>query len=95
MNPYTTAESLNPGDLWKWMQTYEQQTGGKLLAIARNGNLSNGTMFPVETNSTGLTSVSRRTTPFVESMGCVTPSLSICVTSWIGSSLVLHSTCKG
>jgi hypothetical protein len=50
MNPYTTAESFNPEDLWKWMQAYEEKTGGKLLALAHNGNLSNGIMFPVETN---------------------------------------------
>jgi hypothetical protein len=28
------------------MQTYEDRTGGRLLAIAHNGNLSNGFMFP-------------------------------------------------
>ena len=50
MNPYTTAESFNPEDLWRWMQTYEDKTGGKVLTLAHNGNLSNGIMFPVETN---------------------------------------------
>ena len=50
MNPYTTAESFNPEDLWRWMQDYEDKTGGQVLAIAHNGNLSNGTMFPTETN---------------------------------------------
>ena len=50
MNPYTTAESFNPEDLWRWMQDYEDKTGGRVLAIAHNGNLSNGTMFPTETN---------------------------------------------
>ncbi|HRI89043.1 MAG TPA: DUF3604 domain-containing protein, partial [Candidatus Hydrogenedentes bacterium] len=39
--------STNPIDLWKWMETYEEKTGGDVLAIAHNGNLSNGTMFPV------------------------------------------------
>jgi uncharacterized protein DUF3604 len=29
------------------MQAYEQKTGGSVLAIAHNGNLSNGLMFPV------------------------------------------------
>ena len=48
--PYTTAESNNPEDLWKWMAEYEKTTGGKVLALAHNGNLSNGIMFPVETN---------------------------------------------
>ena len=48
--PYTTAESFNPEDLWAWMERYEESTGGDILAIAHNGNLSNGTMFPVEVN---------------------------------------------
>lgn len=48
--PFTAIESLNPQDLWKWMGNYEKQTGGKLLALAHNGNLSNGQMFPVEVN---------------------------------------------
>ena len=39
--------SDNPRDLWKWMDAYEQKTGGSVLAIAHNGNLSNGRMFPV------------------------------------------------
>ena len=49
MEPYTTLKpegSDNPRDLWKWMQAYEDKTGGQLLAIAHNGNLSNGIMFP-------------------------------------------------
>src|SRR5690606_8378357 len=37
-------------DLWQWMEKYEAATGGKILALAHNGNLSNGIMFPVETN---------------------------------------------
>lgn len=48
--PYTTSESFNPEDLWKWMENYEASTGGDVLALAHNGNLSNGIMFPVETN---------------------------------------------
>ena len=34
-------------ELWKWMEEYEKRTGGSVLAIAHNGNLSNGTMFPL------------------------------------------------
>jgi hypothetical protein len=48
--PYTTAESFNPEDLWKWMQQYEDKTGGSVLTLAHNGNMSNGIMFPVERN---------------------------------------------
>jgi hypothetical protein len=47
--PFTTADSENPEDLWKWMQAYEDRTGGSLLAIPHNGNLSNGLMFKLET----------------------------------------------
>jgi hypothetical protein len=47
--PYTTMRPLgsdNPADLWKWMAQYEDKSGGNVLAIAHNGNLSNGRMFP-------------------------------------------------
>ena len=50
VEPYTTVKPLgsdNPVDLWKWMAAYEAKTGGEVLAIAHNGNLSNGLMFPV------------------------------------------------
>jgi len=50
VNPYTTAESFNPEDLWNWMESYEKTTGGRVLTLAHNGNLSNGTMFPSEIN---------------------------------------------
>lgn len=49
MEPYTTLSpygSPDPRDLWKWLQSYEDKTGGRILAIAHNGNMSNGTMFP-------------------------------------------------
>ena len=47
--PFTTTPPIgspNPRDLWKWMENYEERTGGDVLAIAHNGNLSNGIMFP-------------------------------------------------
>jgi len=56
MEPYTTLKphgSDNPRDLWKWMAKYEDKTGGQLLAIAHNGNLSNGIMFPIKDSFTG------------------------------------------
>ncbi|NIN72885.1 MAG: DUF3604 domain-containing protein, partial [Gemmatimonadetes bacterium] len=40
-------------DLWKWLQSYEDKTGGRILAIAHNGNMSNGMMFPVVDTFTG------------------------------------------
>jgi hypothetical protein len=50
VEPFTTMKPLgsdNPVDLWAWMSGYEQKTGGDVLAIAHNGNLSNGRMFPI------------------------------------------------
>jgi len=47
--PYTTFQSENPEDLWKWMTEWETKTSGKLLAIPHNGNLSNGRMFALST----------------------------------------------
>ncbi|MGI9391135.1 MAG: DUF3604 domain-containing protein [Boseongicola sp.] len=47
--PLTVAEGLDPRDLWRWMENYEATTGGRMLTLAHNGNLSNGIMFPVDT----------------------------------------------
>jgi hypothetical protein len=47
--PFTTGAPLGSPretDLWKWMADYESNTGGDVLAIAHNGNVSNGLMFP-------------------------------------------------
>lgn len=49
VDPFTTEApvgSINPRDLWKWMENYEDVTRGDVLALAHNGNLSNGIMFP-------------------------------------------------
>ncbi len=54
--PYTTQEpigSTDPLKLYKWMENYEAKTGGTVLALAHNGNLSNGIMFPVDAQYTG------------------------------------------
>jgi hypothetical protein len=51
--PFTTyppAGSTTPEDLWKVLKAYEDKTGGQVLAIAHNGNLSNGMMFPWDIN---------------------------------------------
>jgi Protein of unknown function (DUF3604) len=56
VEPLTTLKpqgSDNPRDLWKWMAAYEEKTGGNVLAIAHNGNLSNGRMFPLIESFTG------------------------------------------
>ncbi len=56
MVPYTTIPpigSINPRDLWKWLKHFESETGGDVLAIPHNGNLSNGIMFPLEAQYDG------------------------------------------
>lgn len=47
--PLTAYESPDPEMLWKWMDAYEEKTGGRVLAIPHNGNLSNGLMWKTET----------------------------------------------
>jgi hypothetical protein len=46
--PMTTEASIDPEDLWDYMADYEAKTGGKVLAIPHNGNLSNGMMFDLK-----------------------------------------------
>ena len=46
--PFSFFDSGDPEDLWKYMEAYEKKTGGRMLAIPHNGNLSNGLMFDVE-----------------------------------------------
>ena len=43
--PFTAGDSVDPEDLWKALQAYEDKTGGDILTFAHNGNLSNGMMF--------------------------------------------------
>jgi hypothetical protein len=43
--PISAYDSDDPEVLWAWMADYEASTGGQLLAIPHNGNLSNGLMF--------------------------------------------------
>lgn len=56
VEPYVTIKPVgsdNPRDLWKWMAAYEAKTGGRVLAIPHNGNLSNGRMFPLVDSLSG------------------------------------------
>jgi hypothetical protein len=46
--PFSAWQSEDPEKLWEWMEKYEQKTGGQVLAIPHNGNLSNGRMFELE-----------------------------------------------
>ena len=54
--PFTTQApvgSTDPLELYKYLEEYESKTSGSALAIAHNGNLSNGNMFPVERQFNG------------------------------------------
>jgi hypothetical protein len=44
--PFSGQDSLDPRELWKSLARYEETTGGEVMAIAHNGNISNGMMFP-------------------------------------------------
>ena len=46
--PFSAADSADPEKLWEYLAAYEETTGGSVLAIAHNGNVSNGQMFPLE-----------------------------------------------
>ena len=47
--PYSLFDSEDPADLWKYMDAYATKTGGSVLAIPHNPNLSAGLMFTAET----------------------------------------------
>lgn len=47
--PYSAYDSRNPEDLWAFLEGYERQTGGEVMAIPHNANLSHGKMFAQET----------------------------------------------
>jgi hypothetical protein len=46
--PFSAYDSVDPEDLWTWMEQYNEKTGDDILAIAHNGNLSNGVMFSLQ-----------------------------------------------
>jgi len=43
--PFGTFDSVDPEGLWAFMAGYEEKTGGQVLAIPHNPNVSNGVMF--------------------------------------------------
>lgn len=54
--PYTTFPPIgspDPLDLFKYLEDYEARTNGVVMALAHNGNLSNGIMFPVDRQYSG------------------------------------------
>ena len=47
--PFSSFDSPSPEDLWKYMQSYEETTGGRVMSIPHNGNMSTGRMFQLST----------------------------------------------
>jgi hypothetical protein len=43
--PFSAFDSQDPEGLWDFLARYEQKTGGQVLAIPHNGNISNGVMY--------------------------------------------------
>jgi hypothetical protein len=43
--PFSAFDSGDPEKLWEFMARYEEKTGGQILAIPHNGNISNGQMY--------------------------------------------------
>jgi hypothetical protein len=48
--PFGTTDPL---DLYQWLEDYEKKTNGQAFALAHNGILSNGWMFPIDETYAG------------------------------------------
>jgi len=51
LTPVSAFDGDRPEDLWAFLARYEKATGGRILAIPHNANLSNGRMFALETSA--------------------------------------------
>jgi hypothetical protein len=47
MLPFSARDSADPEELWRFLARYEALTGGEVISIAHNPNLSNGREFAV------------------------------------------------
>ncbi|MGI9295870.1 MAG: DUF3604 domain-containing protein [Pseudomonadales bacterium] len=69
--PYSALDGKTPEELWAFMADYEKQTGGEVMAIPHNANVSNGLMFALKDSkgtafSTDYTAKRLRWEPIVE-----------------------------
>ena len=51
--PFSRFDSSDPEDLWAYLQDYEMRSGGRVLAIPHNANLSGGNLFKLATYEGG------------------------------------------
>ena len=47
--PFSSWDSRNPEDLWAYLESYRERTGGDVISIPHNSNLSRGSMFSTVT----------------------------------------------
>lgn len=45
IQPFSALDSEDPAKLWEFLEGYEKKSGGEVIALAHNGNVSNGLMF--------------------------------------------------
>ncbi len=50
VRPFSAYDSLNPEDLWAFLAGYQEKTGGDVMAIPHNANMSYGEMFKGRTS---------------------------------------------
>jgi hypothetical protein len=53
--PFSAFDSIDPEGLWAFMAGYEEKTGGQILAIPHNPNISNGAMLAETVNGRRMT----------------------------------------
>ncbi|MFK7732628.1 MAG: DUF3604 domain-containing protein [Pseudomonadales bacterium] len=51
MPPFSSLDAQTPEELWGFMASYEEKTGGGIMAIPHNSNVSNGRMFALQDSS--------------------------------------------
>ena len=45
VEPFSAFDSQDPRELWRYLDAYEKTTGGRVIAIPHNSNVSGGLMF--------------------------------------------------
>lgn len=49
--PFSSIDSINPEDLWQWLDKTSQETGADFVSIPHNSNVSKGQMFAQVTSA--------------------------------------------